>query len=126
MSILVYGLYVIFLAACLLLIVVILLQEGKGGGLSEAFGGMGGETFGHRAGGVNRVTSALAAVMIVSLVLIHTLRTETRSAGLLQVQEQPGINIPNGPGNQPPGPANPGPTNPGPAVPGTGSSTKPK
>ena len=102
-QILVYGLYVIFLAACVLLIVVILLQEGKGGGLSEAFGGMGGETFGHRAGGVNRVTSALAAVMIVSLVLIHTLRTESKSAGLLQVQDQPGMMQGPGPGNQPPG-----------------------
>jgi hypothetical protein len=59
---------------------------------------------------VNRVTSALAAVMIVSLVLIHTMRTETKSAGLLQVQEQPAIQQGGaGPGAGPPGPMIPGP-----------------
>lgn len=87
MSIFVGFLYVLFVVSSLLLIVVILLQEGKGGGLSEAFGGVGGETFGHRAGGVNKFTSALAAIMIVSLIMIHSLRTETRSAGLLQSKE---------------------------------------
>jgi preprotein translocase subunit SecG len=89
MGILVTLLYIVFIASCIVLILVILLQEGKGGGLSEAFGGVGGETFGHRAGGVNKVTSGLAAVMIVVLVLIHTLRTESKTAGLLQVKEQP-------------------------------------
>ena len=44
----------------LLLIVVILLQESKGGGLAEAFGGIGAETFGVKSGGINRFTFALA------------------------------------------------------------------
>ena len=89
MSILVTLLYVVFVISCILLVIVILLQEGKGGGLAEAFGGVGGETFGHRAGGVNKFTSALAAVMIVSLILIHSMRTESKSAGLLHVNEPP-------------------------------------
>ena len=101
MSIFIGFLYVLFVIACLLLVVVILLQEGKGGGLSEAFGGVGGETFGHKAGGVNKFTSALAAVMIVSLIMIHSLRTETKSAGLMRMKETPaagaGVN-PNQPG----------------------------
>jgi preprotein translocase subunit SecG len=73
MSFLIGFLYVIFVIACILLIVVILLQEGKGGGLGEAFGGIGGETFGHKAGGVNKFTSVLAAVVMVSAIVIHTL-----------------------------------------------------
>ncbi|MHC4079063.1 MAG: preprotein translocase subunit SecG [Planctomycetota bacterium] len=59
-----------FLSACLL-IFIILLQEPKGGGLAEAFGGMGAETFGVKAAGVNRFTLIVAAVFILSAVLIH-------------------------------------------------------
>jgi preprotein translocase subunit SecG len=90
MSLFVGFLYVLFVVSCLLLVIVILLQEGKGGGLSEAFGGVGGETFGHRAGGVNKFTSALAAIMIVSLIMIHSLRSETKSAGLMREKAAPG------------------------------------
>ena len=57
-----------FLSACLL-VFIILLQEPKGGGLSEAFGGMGAETFGVKSTGVNRVTLTLAAVFLGSAVL---------------------------------------------------------
>lgn len=101
MSILVGLLYVLFVISCVLLVVVILLQEGKGGGLSEAFGGVGGETFGHRAGGVNKFTSLLAGVMVVTLIAIHSVRTETKSAGLLQVPDQPAIQGGPGAGSQP-------------------------
>ena len=75
-------LYVVFVIACILLILVILLQEGKGGGLGEAFGGIGGETFGHKAGGVNKFTAVLAAVMIASVILIHTLGQSQIDTGL--------------------------------------------
>lgn len=61
-----------FLSACLL-IFIILLQEPKGGGLAEAFGGMGAETFGVKSGGVNRFTLTLAAVFLASAVGIHWL-----------------------------------------------------
>ncbi|MDP6850034.1 MAG: preprotein translocase subunit SecG [Planctomycetota bacterium] len=40
-----FLLYTLFFLSALLLILVILLQEPKGGGLSEAFGGAGAETF---------------------------------------------------------------------------------
>ncbi len=59
-----------FLSACLL-IFIILLQEPKGGGLAEAFGGMGAETFGVKSAGVNRFTMIVASVFVLSAVLIH-------------------------------------------------------
>ncbi len=61
-----------FLSACLL-IFVILLQEPKGGGLAEAFGGMGAETFGVKSSGVNRFTVIVAAVFLLSAVVIQIL-----------------------------------------------------
>jgi preprotein translocase subunit SecG len=63
-------LYIAFILSSLLLIVVILLQEGKGGGLAGAFGGMGGETFGVGSGGINKFTSILAAIFIGSAVIL--------------------------------------------------------
>ena len=53
--------WIVFILAALLLSLIILIQEGKGGGLAEAFGGMGQETFGTGAAGVNRVTGILDA-----------------------------------------------------------------
>ncbi len=61
-----------FLAACLLMFI-ILLQEPKGGGLAEAFGGMGAETFGVKSAGVNRFTLIVATVFILAAVMIHVL-----------------------------------------------------
>ena len=64
-------LFVVFFASAVLLSVVILLQESKGGGLSEAFGGVGAETFGVKSGGINKFTFALAAIFLGSAVLLH-------------------------------------------------------
>jgi protein translocase SecG subunit len=50
----------------------VLLQEPKGGGLAEAFGGMGAETFGVKSGGINRFTFTLAAVFCASAILISS------------------------------------------------------
>jgi protein translocase SecG subunit len=47
----------LFILSAILLVIVVLLQEGKGGGIAGAFGGAGGETFGVKAGTVNRFTS---------------------------------------------------------------------
>ena len=73
-------LYIIFFIAAALLILVILLQEGKGGGLSEAFGGAGAETFGVRAGGINKFTFTLFAVFVLSAMFLHW-NTDTKDAG---------------------------------------------
>ncbi|HBF22574.1 MAG TPA: preprotein translocase subunit SecG [Planctomycetes bacterium] len=64
-------LYIVFFISSALLILVVLLQEGKGGGLSDAFGGAGAETFGVRAGGINKFTFGLFAVFVLSAMSLH-------------------------------------------------------
>jgi preprotein translocase subunit SecG len=54
----------LFTVSALLLTIVILLQEGKGGGLAGAFGGAGAETFGVKAGTVNKFTAWLGAAFL--------------------------------------------------------------
>lgn len=63
-------LYVLFALNAIFLIGIVLMQEGKGGGLGSAFGGAGGEAFGHGVGGINRFTAYVAgSLMIIALVL---------------------------------------------------------
>ena len=66
-------LWILFFLSAILLSVLVLLQESKGGGLAEAFGGIGAETFGVKSGGINRVTFALAGMFLGSAVLLHAL-----------------------------------------------------
>ena len=99
-------LWLAFFGSAFLLTVVVLLQESKGGGLAEAFGGTGGETFGVRAGGVNRFTFIIAAVFILSAVFIHPVTRWSRDlAGAKSLpdneQQQPGPGAPGGPGGGP-------------------------
>jgi preprotein translocase subunit SecG len=67
-------LWAVFFLSALFLIIIILLQEPKGGGLAEAFGGMGAQTFGVKSGGISRFTFTVFAVFMVSATLIHILR----------------------------------------------------
>jgi preprotein translocase subunit SecG len=69
-------LWVLFVLACVLVSTVILLQEGKGGGLSEAFGGVGQQTFGVKAEGINKFTGWVSFVVVVLAIVITRLRTE--------------------------------------------------
>jgi protein translocase SecG subunit len=71
MTALFYLGWVVFLLSAILITIVVLLQESKGGGLAEAFGGMGAETFGVKSGGINRVTFVLAAAFCGSAILIN-------------------------------------------------------
>lgn len=64
----------VFFLTSVFLVFVILLQEPKGGGLAEAFGGMGAETFGVKSGGVNRFTLVVALFWASSAVMTHILR----------------------------------------------------
>ena len=68
--ILFYMGWILFFISAVLLTVVILLQESKGGGLAEAFGGTGAETFGVKTGGINRFTFLVAAIFCGSAILI--------------------------------------------------------
>ncbi len=74
MGFLIGVLYVLFIVSSLVLIGVILLQEGKGGGFTEAFSGIGAETFGVRASGLHKFTAAVAGIFIVAAILISVLR----------------------------------------------------
>jgi preprotein translocase subunit SecG len=68
-------LWVLFVLTCVLVSAVILLQEGKGGGLSEAFGGVGQQTFGVKAEGINKFTGWATAVLVVLAILITRVRS---------------------------------------------------
>jgi preprotein translocase subunit SecG len=65
--------WAIFLLSSIFMIFIILLQEPKGGGLAEAFGGMGAETFGVKTGGVNRFTLTIAGFWVGSAVMLQLL-----------------------------------------------------
>lgn len=71
MAVLEIILWLLFFASSILMSIVILLQEPKGGGLAEAFGGVGAETFGVKSGGINRFTFTLAFVFVMSAILLH-------------------------------------------------------
>ncbi|MGE0142173.1 MAG: preprotein translocase subunit SecG [Planctomycetota bacterium] len=64
-------LWVLFFGSAVMLSILVLLQQGSGGGLAEAFGGVGAETFGVRASGAMKFTFALAAVFLASAVFLH-------------------------------------------------------
>ncbi len=63
----------LFILVCILLILVILIQKGRGGGLSGAFGGVGGHSaFGAKTGDVfTWITVGLAGAFLVMAVLLN-------------------------------------------------------
>ena len=70
----------LFVISAFLVVLVVLAQEGKGGGLAGAFGGAGTETFGVKAGTVNKATAWVGA-MFLGLALLY--------AGLSTAQSEP-------------------------------------
>ncbi len=70
MPVLHYIAWILFFVSAVLMTVVVLLQESKGGGLAEAFGGTGAETFGVKSGGISRFTYILAGIFCGSAILI--------------------------------------------------------
>ena len=72
-------LWIVFVLACILVSGVILLQEGKGGGLGEAFGGVGQQTFGVKAEGINKFTGWVSVLVVVLAIVITRLRSDTSS-----------------------------------------------
>ena len=66
---------VLFCIVCVLLTIVILLQRGRGGGLSGAFGGIGGQTpFGAKTGDVfTWVTVVMTAIFLLLSILLNFL-----------------------------------------------------
>jgi preprotein translocase subunit SecG len=105
----------IHIIVCLFLIIVVLLQSGKAADLAGAFGGMGSQTaFGPRGSAtlLSRVTTAAAAIfMITSLTLaILATRGATASTGsVLERQKAPAKSAPANPAAPSPAPSAPAP-----------------
>jgi preprotein translocase subunit SecG len=104
MGLLVAVLWVLLFLSMVLLIAVILLQEGKGGGLAEAFGGAGAETFGVKAHGINKFTGIVAAFFLLFCVLLVKIRTGPDLTPEIPGSSVPGSApaFPNGAGGAPP------------------------
>jgi preprotein translocase subunit SecG len=72
-----YVLDFVFVISAILLTAIVLMQEGKGGGLGSAFGGAGGEAFGHGIGGINRFTTVLAGIFMGSALILAFLHNKS-------------------------------------------------
>jgi preprotein translocase subunit SecG len=68
-------LWIVFTLLCILISGIILLQEGKGGGLGDAFGGAGQQSFGVKAQGIAKFTGWMATALIVIALVISRIRT---------------------------------------------------
>jgi preprotein translocase subunit SecG len=99
-------LWVLLIVSVVLLIGVILLQEGKGGGLAEAFGGAGAETFGVKAAGINKFTSIVGAIFLLLCVSLTVFKVAPSDKPLVAPHERPDITLPGGGANKmvPPAP----------------------
>ncbi|MFM8980270.1 MAG: preprotein translocase subunit SecG [Planctomycetia bacterium] len=111
----------LFILCAVLLTIVVLLQEGKGGGIAGAFGGAGGETFGVKAGNVNRFTSYLGFAFLGLALLYAGLQSKSAAPSKLDVNVQTpaslneagtpapaaGASTPEAPGTPPAAPAAP-------------------
>ncbi len=69
-------LYIVFIVSAIVLCIVVLLQEGRGGGLTDALGSAGQQTFGVAASGIHKFTGWTGAVFIVSALAIHVVNRQ--------------------------------------------------
>lgn len=73
-------LYIVFIVSAIVLVIVVLLQEGRGGGLTDALGSAGQQTFGVAASGIHKFTGWTGAIFIASALLIHTVNRQMASS----------------------------------------------
>jgi len=78
-------LWVLFILACLVVSFVILLQEPKGGGLGEAFGGAAAQSFGVKTEGITRFTAYLAGGIILLAIVITRMRSDDSAVDTLEL-----------------------------------------
>ncbi len=83
MDLLLTLLYIVFVLSALVLITVILLQEGKGGGFSDALGVAGQQTFGVKAKGIQTFTGVIAAIFLISALSIHVLNRKASGTSVV-------------------------------------------
>lgn len=96
MHLLIILFYILFVFAAIVLVVVILLQEGKGGGLGDALGVAGKQTFGVATRGIQRFTGIAAVVFLGSALVIHVLYRA--SSGRSELDSLPSESAPEVPG----------------------------
>ncbi len=124
MQILMYISMFIFLLICLFLILLVLIQKGRGGGLSSAFGGQGGNTaFGSKTGDVlTWVTSIVFGLFLLLAVALNLLGDQVNKAKTGAAPAAPGAVSPAGqpvPAEQAPAAGQPPVETPAPAAPAT-------
>ncbi len=87
LDLLVTLLYIVFIVSAIVLCIVVLLQEGRGGGLTDALGSAGQQTFGVAASGIHKFTGYTAAFFIVSALGIHFLNRKIAGDSVVPFDE---------------------------------------
>ncbi len=82
-------LLVIYVIVCLFLIAVILLQAGRGGGLTEAFGGSAESVLGTQASTLLKRATEVGAVLFLVLSLVLAMVTSRRGRSLFRHTKMP-------------------------------------
>jgi len=94
MDLIITLLYIVFIVSAIVLVVVVLLQEGRGGGLTDALGTAGQQTFGVAASGIHKFTGATAAVFVLSALMIHVVNRKSAEGTVVPDFGQPVIEAP--------------------------------
>ena len=83
MLILTNILYIVFALLAIVLITVVLLQEGKGGGFTDALGAAGQQTFGVKASGIHKFTMWIAIGFLGTALAITVLNGKQGASSVL-------------------------------------------
>ena len=83
MPIIINLLYILFALLAIVLITVVLLQEGKGGGFTDALGAAGQQTFGVKASGIHKFTGTVAVLFLLTALAITMLNGSAGSSSVL-------------------------------------------
>jgi preprotein translocase subunit SecG len=91
-----YLFLVLFIIVCLFLILLILIQKGRGGGLTSAFGGAGGNTaFGSKTGDVlTWATSIVFGIFLVLAIVMNLIGNSLDKRYHEQLGQAPQVNTP--------------------------------
>lgn len=91
-----YLFLVLFIIVCLFLMLLILIQKGRGGGLTSAFGGAGGNTaFGSKTGDVlTWATSIVFGIFLVLAIVMNLIGNSMDKRYREQLGQAPQVNTP--------------------------------
>ena len=112
-----YVTLTIYVLVCLTLILVVLLQQGKGGGIANAFGGGASQAaFGARSGAtvLSRATTVCAVLFVIGALYLG-IAGQRGPSSVVGGRAAPRSNTPAAPAPAAPAPAAPAPTQPAPA-----------